>query len=82
MTVMPSYKVEFTVQRKLTCFVEADSEQHVRDFLNHNDEWAPGDTPGLIDIVGDEEETGFEIFPEPKVVPNFLITSALTLDER
>lgn len=53
---MPTFKVEAVLERKITFYVEAESEDDVEVYMaNRPDDWTPGEVEGLIDIVSGEE---------------------------
>jgi hypothetical protein len=76
-----NFRVEVTYSRTVTFFVEAESQADVEGYLDAHPDWSPGDTPGLIDHVGDELEEGYYVKPEERVTSNFRITGALDLEE-
>ena len=69
-----THRVDLTYERTVTFFVEAESEEAVKDFLDKQDaEWRPADVPGLIDFVSDEKEVGYTIETDEEVSPCFAI---------
>lgn len=78
---MPTFRIDMTMERLLTFYLEADDEEQVYGFLECNGDWNPGDTPGLIDVVGEEMERDVAVTEEDDVVPNFRITEDLELEE-
>lgn len=69
----PTFRVDLVVERTITFYVAADDAESVERFLDENDEWQPGDVPGLIDLVSDETEVDQRIYEEESISPGFAI---------
>lgn len=85
---MPTYRVKFHFKRTLTCFVEAESESDIDDFMTENPAFNPlEDAPELVE----EDETGYdededalgdyEVVEDDNVSAMFAITPGLELQE-
>lgn len=77
-----SFKVTFRYERDVVFFVDAPSKEAVEQFIEENEEFEPGNVRGLIEHVSEEEEVGFLVEEEPRIIANFEITEALTLEEK
>ncbi len=78
---MPNFRVDMTYERPVTFYLEAESQADIEGFLDSHPDFNPGDVPGLIDVVGEESEVGYEVYPEDVVVANFRVTPKLDLAE-
>lgn len=78
---MASHRVQITYERVVTFYVDADSVEDVYGFLDSHPDWNPGDVQGLIDVVGEEVEVGYDVSIESKITPNFEITEDLEIRE-
>lgn len=68
------FKVTLRYERDVTFYVDAEKEDDVRSFLDKQDaQWRPGEVAGLIDVVSDEEEVGYELEDAGTIVSNFEI---------
>lgn len=76
-----TYRVDVTYQRVVTFYVEAEDSQEVEGYMDAHPDWNPGDTPGLIDLVGDENEVDYTVAAESKIQANFRVTGDLDLEE-
>lgn len=70
---MATYKVVMTVKRDLVWYVDAESEDDVREFIDADAEWLPGDVPGLIDHVDDESLDWYDVMEVGGVEAKFEI---------
>lgn len=77
---MPTFRVRLEYQREVEFFVEADDVATVEEFLDDNPDWTPGDVPGLIDFVGEEQEIGYGIDPEEKITAAFEIVAGKLME--
>lgn len=69
-------------ERDVTFYVDADTKEDVEEFLDAQDsEWRPGEVPGLIDVVSDEEEVGYELDEEKTVTANFEILAGKLMEK-
>lgn len=76
-----TYRVQVTYERVQTFYVEAESQEAVEGYMDAHPDWAPRDTPGLIDMVSDENEVDYAVATESQIKPNFRVTAALDLEE-
>ncbi len=77
---MPDFRIVMTYERQVTFFVEAASEEDIHEFLDADPDWNPGDEEGLIELVGDEVEASYEIFPEELIEPRYRILDGCILE--
>lgn len=75
------FKVTFEYTHEVVFYVSADTKQDVHDFIEDNPAWQPGDVEGLIDVVGEDEESGYTVVGEDTISAGFTITPDLELVE-
>ncbi len=84
---MPSFRLVFHLTRKVTCFVEAEAEGDIDDFMSENPHFNPiEDAPEMVDsdetCYDEESELGdYEIVEDSNVRPEWIITPGLALEE-
>ena len=86
---MPTYRLQFHLKRKITCYVDAESESDIDDFLEENESFNPvEDEPGMVDEDDsgwddDEDRPGdYSIVEEESITANYIITPGLELLEK
>ncbi len=84
---MPTFRLNFYFRRTLTCFVEAESESDIDDFMTDNPAFNPiEDCPDMIEDdetgLDEEDETGdYDFVEDNNVSAAFVITPGLQLLE-
>jgi len=84
---MPTFRLKFHFKRTVTCFVEAESEDDIDDFMNENPTFDPlEDAPEIVESdetsYDEDSDLGdYEIVEDNGVLAEFVITPALELEE-
>ncbi len=84
---MPTFRLRFHLKRTVTCFVEAECEEDIDDFMMENPSFDPlEDAPEIVESdeteYDEEDEAGdYEIVEDPNVTAAYIITPGLELLE-